>query len=345
MAVTLATDPSARLGVAAGPGADPLTTELVAAVLDAADSLGLASERLGPADDQGSVATLLGLGYPLGLERFFDTPRRCRRVVWFAEPLPPLRDVGRRTTAARSHLFEAGRRAVGLLPRGAVRRTLGRLGGRVADYERWHYLDAAVHLARSSDAFVVTSRDRAAILAARGIPAEVVPFGYSTRQHGPLRPGGDRDVGALVLGGYSGPRSHRRRRWIERWRDDGLNVELAEGVWGDERNALIRRTRVVVEAHRFPGTFIGLRLVIALAGGAAVVSETMPDPAPFIPGVHFVEAPPERLAQETAELLADEPRRRRIVEAGQALLAGELTMTRSLARVLDALDRAPRPSV
>jgi hypothetical protein len=84
--------------------------------------------------------------------------------------------------------------------------------------------------------------------------------------------------------------------------------------------------------------------VAVLAAGAVLVSEPMAEPHPFVPGVHFVEAAPERMAAVTRALLADEPRRRRIVEAGQALLRDELTMTRSLAAVLALLDRSSQGS-
>ena len=109
---------------------------------------------------------------------------------------------------------------------------------------------------------------------------------------------------------------------------------VVEGEFGESPNALLRRTKVVLQVHRLPGTFIGIRLVLALAAGAVVVSEPMLEAHPFVPGVHFVHAPLDRLSAETTALLADEPRRRRIVEAGQALLADELTMACCLRRVL-----------
>lgn len=96
-----------------------------------------------------------------------------------------------------------------------------------------------------------------------------------------------------------------------------------------------------LNVQRIAGNFIGVRLVLALAAGAAVVTEPMADPFPFVPGVHYVEAPPENLVDEARSLLADERRRRRIVEAGQELLAGELAMTRSLTRVLALLEATP----
>jgi hypothetical protein len=61
----------------------------------------------------------------------------------------------------------------------------------------------------------------------------------------------------------------------------------------------------------------------------------MTDPSPFVPGVHFVEAPLEGLLGAGLALLDDEARRREIVAAGQALLHTDLSMASSLRRVLD----------
>jgi hypothetical protein len=207
----------------------------------------------------------------------------------------------------------------------------------MADLEPWDNLRAAVRLAGLAE-FVVTSRDGAEILSAAGVQSRTVPFGFTPKLHGPLTLEGPRDIETLVLGGFSGPRSRRRRRIVEALRRSGLRVTLADGVWGEERNLLLRRSRVVLQVHRFPGTFIGSRLLLAIAAGAVVVTEPMTDPYPFVPDVHFVQAPLESLLAETRALLADEDRRRRIALAGQELLAGDLSMTRCLNQVLDRLD-------
>jgi hypothetical protein len=60
----------------------------------------------------------------------------------------------------------------------------------------------------------------------------------------------------------------------------------------------------------------------------------MTDPWPFIPGVHYLEAPAQELLEVAALLAADPARRAGLVEAGQALLRDRLTMRASLEQVL-----------
>jgi hypothetical protein len=130
-----------------------------------------------------------------------------------------------------------------------------------------------------------------------------------------------------------------RRGAIVRRITESLKPSLAPvlvdgGLYGQEREDLLGRTRVVLDVHRVPGNFNGLRFMFAAAAGAVLVSEPCDDPRPLIPGKHYVEAPVEGLAAAIRDTLADEPRRRQIVEAGQELLRGELAMSRTLERVL-----------
>jgi hypothetical protein len=184
---------------------------------------------------------------------------------------------------------------------------------------------------------VVTSRDRAATLIGWGVAARTVPFGYHPCHGGALTPpeAGARDVPLLLLGSRAG--HTRRAAAVDRLRANGASHGLlVEGSsWGAERDVLLRRTRVMLDVHRVPGNFVGLRLLLSLAAGVALVSEPMTDPSPFVPGVHFVEAPLEGLLGAGLALLDDEARRREIVAAGQALLHTDLSMASSLRRVLD----------
>ena len=96
---------------------------------------------------------------------------------------------------------------------------------------------------------------------------------------------------------------------------------------------------MVVDIHRLPGNNPGFRFIVASAAGAALVSEPLARPEPLVPGVHYVEAHEDEMAEAVAALLANEPARRGLVEAAQALLSGELQMTRVLPRVLHGLCR------
>jgi hypothetical protein len=192
------------------------------------------------------------------------------------------------------------------------------------------------NLAGVAERLVVTSRDVQAVLSAQGVDARAIPFGYEQAVHGALAPASaDRELDLVSLASHEHLIAPRRAEKIAALLASEPRLRMAEHVWGEERNLLLRRARVVVNVQRVEGTFIGLRLVLALAAGAVVVTEPMADPHPFVAGVHFVEAPLERLLPEARGLLADEARRQEIVAAGQELLAGELSMTRCLQRVLD----------
>jgi hypothetical protein len=185
---------------------------------------------------------------------------------------------------------------------------------------------------------VVTSCDRGASLAAAGIPASVVPFGYHPRHAGPLTPpDSPRDIAVVVVGTGLHATRLRRGRILARLRPGlerlGQVVEI-DGRWGGERDAILRRARVVLDIQRVPGNFTGLRWLLASAAGTVYVVEPMDDPAPFRAGVDHVEAPTESLVDEVARLLSDEPRRRSIATESQVLLRGDLAMHRSLERVL-----------
>ena len=192
-------------------------------------------------------------------------------------------------------------------------------------------------LAGRVDRLVVTSRDRRAALADHGLDAVAIPFGYAEAVAGPIaapaQPG--RDLAIVTLARLH-PRMVGRQSVVRAWQEEEPRLRILENVWGAERNALLRRAKGVLSVSRTPGDFIGLRIVLALAAGAVVVTEPLADPFPFVPVEHFAQAPVTELLDAARELVADEPRRRRIAEVGQALLTQELPMARCLSRVLGA---------
>jgi hypothetical protein len=319
----------------------PMHRELAAAVLAAGTALGLDAVGVETGQASGSATWLLGIGpdqaYRDALAKAAGTPGLVR-IAWTGEPTvaPGAPSPGVWVRLARSRAMHY----VKLPP--ALRGvpwpgTLGTARRRIRnEKELGRNARLIPNLAALTDRIVVTNRDLEATLRDSGVAARVVPFGWEPSVHGRMtRADSDRDLDLVSLAHYRDALlAARRTRKMQALVDAEPRLVCAEGVWGAERNALLRRTRVLVNVQRVEGTFIGLRLVLALAAGVAVVTEPMADPYPFVPGVHFVEADADHLLSGARALLADERRRREIVAAGQALLTTELSMTRSLERVL-----------
>ena len=332
------------LGLAVDSSADRMTLELVEAARSAGAQLGLNAQLIGPGDELAEPGSILGIGFQRAFLSVFEARSRRspahRRIAWVGEPLLPAGEPngGPLAAAARSRAMDYLRYPLRPLRRAPLPGPIARLrSSAIGQHERARNTRDLKHLVGLVDRLVVTSRDRAASLAGYGIEADVVPFGYAAAVAGPITPAesGERDLSMLSLADLD-PRVAWRRSVLDRMREEEPGLTLAEGIWGQDRNALLRRARIVLNVQRVPGDFVGLRIVLALAAGAVVVGEPMTDPHPFVPGVHFVSASLDRLLVEARALLADEPRRRCMAAAGQELLLGELSMARCLSRVLGA---------
>ena len=185
---------------------------------------------------------------------------------------------------------------------------------------------------------VIDTAERAQAALAVGIALDVVPFGYHPAYAGPLAdPAAERDIEVLTLANID-PVA-RRYRLIKGITADlaQSNVELVQvpgHTYGEGRRRILERARVVLDVHRLPGSHPLFRLILSAAAGAAMISEPLDHPEPLVPGVHYIEADTDGLAAAIQDLLADEPRRRRIVEAAQALLTTDLDLRRTLPRAL-----------
>lgn len=332
------------LGIAhAGP--DPLIDSLIESIAHSAADIGLATRRVEQPEDERSVDVLLVVGFPRSYASLLDAPRSARRIAWFGEPLPRSLigdQAGSAAPAAVGRGLRLMKRSVGPITRRLLPGPLGRVreAAAIAE-ERASNLADAIWCSRLVDRVVVTSRDRARTLADHSVDAATVPFGYHPAAAGPLvapaREG--RDVAVVVVGAGTEERRLRRGRVLSAIAPEldslGTVVRL-DGVWGADRDAVMRRARVVVDIQRVPGNFTGIRFLIAMAAGAVIVAEPLDDPHPFVPGRDHIEAPAGEIADTVAAILADEAHRRAIAENGQALLAGDLSMRASLERVLAA---------
>ena len=321
----------------------PLHDELIAAAGAAAAEMGIDGRRLGDPAREGEYDVLLMLGSAHSYPSFQAAPHRSRRICWYGENLPsthatPIERITRALPSAR--LLDIAHDTIGKLASSKARDRILRLREQAAVEREWGRNARELRDAHAwFDELVVSSRNRVTGAALVGWDARQVPFGYHEAMFGPLvaAAGGARDIDVLFLGRDVAARG-RRARWLEDFKrrlGSGPRVVVVDaGLYGAERHALVRRARVMVDIHRVPNNSTGLRYLIGTAAGAALIDEASSDD--WLPrrDEHVVEVPRSLLAEATLALLADEPRRVRLVEASQHLLRGELSMAACLERVL-----------
>jgi tetratricopeptide (TPR) repeat protein len=163
------------------------------------------------------------------------------------------------------------------------------------------------------------SRANANALVRLGVPRPaVVPIGYVPElTH--IAPAQE-DVDVLFYGSIN----DRRRAVLKELARRGAQVHVAFGVYGEDRDRLVARSRIVLNMHYYGAkVFEIVRVSYLLANRRVVVSERGCHPeeeAPFEAGVAF--APYEGLVDRCLELLARPDERYLIAEAGfQAISA------------------------
>ncbi|MCW5982420.1 MAG: glycosyltransferase family 1 protein [Bryobacteraceae bacterium] len=184
------------------------------------------------------------------------------------------------------------------------------------------------------DVLATSTPGRVEFLAERGIHAHYVPLGYSPHTGHDM--GLERDIDAIFLGEW---RIMRRRRLIAQLQRNGVDVKACGDwgnpeYWGDNRTRLVNRSRIFLNIHRFPGELSGARMILGMANRSLVVSEPMYDPAPFVPGEHFVSASIEDMPKVIQYYLARREEREAIADAGHRFVTQELTMERSIQKLV-----------
>jgi hypothetical protein len=154
-------------------------------------------------------------------------------------------------------------------------------------------------------------------LAAMGVPRpRVVPIGWDSCLER-IWPEPE-DIDVLFYGSLN----PRRMKVIEAIRREGARVETVFGVFGRKRDALIARSRVVLNMHFFESkVFEIVRVSYLLANGRAVVSERGAAPeeeAPYEKGVRF--AAYEEIPRACVELLQNPVERAKLGAAGRKIL-------------------------
>jgi hypothetical protein len=122
------------------------------------------------------------------------------------------------------------------------------------------------------------------------------------------------DIDVLFYGSVNA----RRQFILDGLRVAGLSVYHAYGVYGQERDELIARSKIVLNMHYYePGTFEIVRVSYLLANRKAVVTEANPGETvdEELSGA-MVAVPYDGLVEACKELVANDTRRHALEEAG-----------------------------
>jgi glycosyltransferase involved in cell wall biosynthesis len=258
--------------------------------------------------------------FPTILKQLEAKPKLERPLVvlWHWEPLPPPRTSGqpqpRLYFREIAKILLRDRRATDVYTNSSCLRRLARSG--------------------LIDLLVASSQSWCDFLAEHGIKAHWEPIGYEPSDGHDID--SRRDIDAFFLGTLDVP---RRKRIIKHLRKNGVNL-LAKGswfdpdYWGQNRTRLINRAKIFLNIQRQPGEIAGHRLILGMANKALVISEPIYNPAPFVPGKHYISAEVEEMPKVIRYYLENDDERECIVNEAYQFVTQEVTMERSVSRIL-----------
>src|SRR3954453_1452004 len=110
---------------------------------------------------------------------------------------------------------------------------------------------------------------------------------------------------------------------------------------GTAKSAALANTRVLLNVHRGDEPYFEwARVVDAIANGCVVCTENSVGFDPLVPGVHFLMAPLDFLAEQAIALAFDEPRRAAMADEAYKLAATTLAQSQLLDTPLADAERA-----
>ena len=127
-------------------------------------------------------------------------------------------------------------------------------------------------------------------------------------------------------------------------------------VFGEEKYALLRRAKVLVNVHRDrsthlpPGTeppayFEWVRMVETMANGCVVITEPSEGHGPLVAGEHFLSVEVEDMAREVVALLEDPDRLHRVSDAARLAVTKDLSLASSLGPALELIEQRVLPNL
>ena len=189
---------------------------------------------------------------------------------------------------------------------------------------------------------IVSSQAWQESLADRGMTAQWVPYGYEAGDgiQAVGAPGGEQDIEALFLGSLEIP---RRRKIVKELRSLGVSLEargswFEKQLWGEDRARLISRAQAFLNIQRHPREIGAHRMILGMANHSLVLSERIYNPAPFLPGKHYVESEVRDMPEVLRYYRAHPAERAEIVERAYRFVTQELRMETSVSRILSLID-------
>ena len=169
------------------------------------------------------------------------------------------------------------------------------------------------------------------------VPSRFVPFGY-VPEFGRWLGEQPRDIDVLFLGRLSSRRRIQLRHLGKTLRAAGFNLKVVtRDCYGDERTRLLNRTKILLNIHKFPWEFPGMRLLMGMSCRTLVVSEPAPDTQPYQDGVHLVLSPAAELGETLIRYLQSPSQREEITDRAYQFATEEMALDTRLARALSDL--------
>jgi hypothetical protein len=170
-----------------------------------------------------------------------------------------------------------------------------------------------------------------------GIPAQLVPVGWHPSWGEYLN--SPRDIDVVFLGNVrrrGDCRSVILRNTQKQLSKKGLSITMTDrNCYGQTRTSLLNRSKILIDIVRAPWEIPGMRLLIAMSCGAMVLSCGFAgDASPYVPGTHFINTDPTKLADTIVYYLEHEKLRQEIADAGRKWVTETVTLENSLTQIL-----------
>lgn len=188
------------------------------------------------------------------------------------------------------------------------------------------------------DVFAVTSAERAAFYRRHGFDPVLAPLGYHPVYGNDL--GLHRDIPVAFLGNMDSPRRKRLLQPILHvLQQHGVSVDFKAGLYGDERTRYLNRVQILLNILRAPQDYVGQRFVLGAANKALVVTEPVSSDEAFKADEHLVVAGLSSMAETVLHYLKNPDERTPIVDRAHRFVTQELTIQKSVARILEQASR------